>query len=73
MFFKGFMFIITFIITDCGIVFAIHIGSYVYQSPMGYAFYYFITCMVFSIADWGFSLKRFVSKQIYIYMEKFFI
>jgi hypothetical protein len=56
------MFILTLIITDCGFVFGIHIIFYVYNLPMGYAFYCFIFSIIFSIIDWGFSLKRFVSK-----------
>jgi hypothetical protein len=56
------MFILTFIITDCGIVFSVHIVSCVYKLPMGYAYYCFIFSIIFSIIDWGLSLKRVVSK-----------
>ncbi len=53
---------LTFIITDCGIVFGLHIVAYAYELPMDYAYYCFILSIICSIIDWGCSLKRLVSK-----------
>jgi hypothetical protein len=57
------MLVVSCLINNCGIVFGIHIVSYVYQLPMGYAYYCFMFAIVFNFIDWACSLKRFVSEE----------
>ncbi|CAF1297724.1 unnamed protein product [Adineta steineri] len=67
--FQEIMFFLTFIVTDCEITFGIHILLYAYALPMGYAYQFFIFSIIFSLIDWGFSLKRFINvwpEEIYL-------
>ncbi|UJR21624.1 hypothetical protein I4U23_024702 [Adineta vaga] len=58
---QGMMFILTFIITDCEILFVILVASNMYRFTIYYALPYFIFSAIFSFVEWILSLKRFTT------------